>query len=359
MKAVFRVDGNSGIGLGHMSRCLSLAEQLKIREVDCTFISRALPRAVSARILQSGFRLALVSDEEPHGPDSSHSRHPIDAEQDAISTIASMSGPTDWLVVDSYAIDHVWEALLRPHTRWIMAIDDLADRSHNCDIIVDHNVPDSTNNPYADLTPRNCLPLIGPRYALLPAVFGHARGRLQGSLEDRSGILIFFGGGDDHGLTELALTAMTTGPLSRARVTVVVGGSNPDARKLFRMARQRPMTTALGTLPHLADLMSTSALAIGAGGVTSLERICLGLPSLVTTIAVNQIRSTQRLASLGLLRYLGHWPVIDPASIAESTEALLEDAHWRHRSNALGMELVDGRGASRVAQEMIDFSHRS
>jgi len=361
MKAVFRVDGTSKIGLGHVSRCLNLAEELKFRGVRCTFIARALPRVLSARILQLGFQIANVNPAGSTNRDlfESADLHPIDAEQDAAATITRMSGTTDWLIVDNYELDHVWEDILRPHTRWILAIDDLADRRHNCDVIIDQNFRDDADNPYAELTPQTCLQLIGPRYALLPSPFGRTRKNMRSTLESRSGALIFFGGGADQGLTEIALTAMASGSLAKTHATVVIGGSNPESHRLFRMARLRPRTVAVGAIPHLADLMSTAAVGIGAGGVTSLERLCLGLPSVVTTIAENQIRTTERQAGLGLLRYLGHWTAVDSAMIAESTESILQDTHWRQTSSARAMSLVDGGGASRVAREMLTFFNRA
>lgn len=360
MKAVFRVDGTSKIGFGHVSRCLSLAEELKVRGVGCTFVCRELPKPLSARIVQSGFRLATVNDKDSPTRDALNlcapgTPEPLDAEHDADHTIRRLIGTTDWLIVDNYELDHTWEELLRPHTRWILAIDDLADRRHNCDIVLDHNPRDDAHGPYTELTPANCLQLLGPRYALLPAAVGRARSRMESKPGFRSGVFIFFGGGADHGLTEIALAAMTMGSLAKAPATVVIGGSNPESEKLFRLARLRPRTVALGSIPHLADLMSLAAVGIGAGGVTSLERLCLGLPSVVTTLADNQIRSTESLARMGLLRYQGHWPMADSTKLAESTEALVQDNEWRQASRAAGMELVDGRGASRVAQAMLNF----
>jgi UDP-2,4-diacetamido-2,4,6-trideoxy-beta-L-altropyranose hydrolase len=202
--------------------------------------------------------------------------------------VLQANAPWDWLIVDHYSLDYRWESAMRKVVGKIMAIDDLADRKHDCDLLLDQNYFQETDIRYKDLLPERCDRLLGPKYAMLRPEFREARNfcRMRGNGVAR--VLVYFGGNDPDNLTGMALSALNSPELKHLLVDVVIGTSNSHQGKLETLADQR-----VGTRLHIqpecfTELMIRADLCIGAGGTTTWERLCLGLPSLVVTVAENQ-----------------------------------------------------------------------
>src|SRR5690606_12034475 len=108
----------------------------------------------------------------------------------------------DWLVADHYALDAKCELALINVVGRIMVIDDLANRPHECVLLLDQNLG-RLESDYDDLLPENCQRLIGPHYALLRPEFAELR---ELSLKRRQPpklkrILVFLGGVDRTNVT--------------------------------------------------------------------------------------------------------------------------------------------------------------
>ena len=136
----FRVDSSTQIASGHLMRCLTLAEKLNCKE-KIIFISRDLPGNISNLILKKGFKLTLLNNEDLDVSLKGYEKWlTVRQEQDAKETIEAIKNLNlELLIVDSYAIDVKWEKMLRPSVKKIMVIDDLANRKHDCDILLDQN----------------------------------------------------------------------------------------------------------------------------------------------------------------------------------------------------------------------------
>jgi UDP-2,4-diacetamido-2,4,6-trideoxy-beta-L-altropyranose hydrolase len=163
----FRVDANSQIGTGHFMRCLTLAVALKQCGAQIRFVSRDLPTYLRDMFVARDLDLVSLSSAEKEKPtrDLAHS-HWLGASQaqDAKATIQALSDNSwDWLIVDHYALDVRWESTLRKSTKQIMVIDDLADRQHNCDVLLDQNLYRDMQTRYSDKVPAHCRLLLGPR----------------------------------------------------------------------------------------------------------------------------------------------------------------------------------------------------
>jgi UDP-2,4-diacetamido-2,4,6-trideoxy-beta-L-altropyranose hydrolase len=356
LNAAFRVDASAAMGVGHLSRCLCLAEALRARGCDSRFISREHEGHGLAQIERAGMRLSVLAAPlalKAGGAEDYAAWLGVTQDQDAAQSVKALGGERPaWLVVDHYGLDAGWERLLCPHTERLMAIDDLANRTHDCDLLLDQNISASMDERYTGIVPADCRLLLGPRYALLGA--DYARHRLHERRRDTGveTVFVFFGGSDPDNLTGAALAALELPALRHLKVDIVVGANNAHRLELQTRAAARPGTAVYGPRPHLADLMSRADLAIGAAGTTTWERMCVGLPSLVVSIAENQRRGAEAMAADGLIQYLGEAREVGSTELAGAIEGALAGKQALAEQSLRGRLLVDGLGALRAAECM-------
>lgn len=333
-----RVDASLQVGAGHLMRCLSLADALGEKGGQVRFICRRLPSAYASMIRKLGHELI-----ELEGPEAAESSGAIHALSDR---------SWNWLVVDHYALDARWETELRACAARILAIDDLADRSHDCDALLDQNVLDARDKRYDGKVPQSCRLLLGPGYALLRSQFGRLR---ESALVKRGPvlrILILMGGMDAGNQTEKAIRAVARTSRQSLEVDVVVGADHPALARI-RTACERHGYRCHVQVADVASLMARADLAIGGCGTTSWERCCLGLPSICLTLAANQRRIAEGLAARGAIVHLGNAADVDDVAIADALLAISSDAQRLAAMSAAAHELVDGKGARRVCDFMI------
>jgi UDP-2,4-diacetamido-2,4,6-trideoxy-beta-L-altropyranose hydrolase len=296
MEIAFRTDASLQIGTGHVMRCLTLAQAMRERGAQSTFICRPHAGHLIDFIKQQGHRTIKL---EPGVNDiytscaSNHSswlgtEWENDAEQ---SRKVLGDRVVDWLVVDHYAIDQRWELALRPSTKRIFAIDDLADRHHDCDLLLDQSLGRYAQD-YDGLLSHNARTLIGPTYALIRHEFSQwreysLRRRVQPRLKN---LLITMGGVDQTNATGQVLTALKQCELpADLSITVVMGQTAPWISDVQNQAAVMPRPTkVLVNINYMAQLMADSDLCIGAAGSTAWERCCLGLPTIQLVLAANQ-----------------------------------------------------------------------
>lgn len=318
MHFVFRTDASLQIGTGHVMRCLTLADVLHERGARSTFICRPHAGNLLDLIQQRGHTAkALASADDaftaPAGPCHHAQWLGTDWASDAEQTKRALGNQVvDWLVVDHYSLDRRWEQTMRTKTRSIMVIDDLADRPHTCDFLLDQTFGRQAKD-YVPLVPDGCELLCGAQYALLRPEFVALREyslkrRAQPVLKE---LLINMGGVDKDNVTGNVLLALKSCALPEdCRLTVVMGQTAPWLKNVqdLSCSMQRPTRVLVG-VDNIAQLMADSDLAIGAAGGTSWERCCLGLPSIVLVIADNQLEVAKGLehagAALVCLSYQG------------------------------------------------------
>lgn len=361
---VFRTDASLQIGTGHIMRCLTLADALAEAGADCQFICRAHSGNLADLIYQRGYRVHLlpfdanwVGSEQPTLAHAAWlgSDWKTDAEQSKRILSETIC---NWLIVDHYALDQKWELALKPCCRQLMAIDDLADRPHACDLLLDQNwhgyhAPDRYDTLVAPSTTR----LLGPDYALLKPEYG----RLRSLISSRDGrvrrILVFMGGSDPSNQTAKALQALMTKDLSSLSVDVVIGTNHPDPIGIAALAGLRPATTVHQNLPNLADLMAYADLMISGGGSTTWERMCLGLPCLVISIAENQTPIQKQLAESGFSRFLGEMAQVKMDEITDAVRwAISHPSELAQQSKAC-QTMVSGSGAAIVANFLKKYTY--
>lgn len=312
MQVAFRADASLQIGIGHVMRCLTLADALRERGASCTFVCRPHQGHLLALIEQRGHQaLALPQLQESAQPNHNGIAHAhwlgtcwtTDA-QDTQQALSAHTGgqPVDWLVVDHYALDACWEEALCPQAKRIMVIDDLADRPHTCDFLLDQTFGRQAAD-YMPFVTDGCTLLCGSQYALLRPEFAALR---KYSLKRRKKpvlkeLLINMGGVDKDNFTGSVLRSLQNCLLPEdCRLTVVMGQTAPWLKDVQDLASyiQRPTRILVG-VDNMAQLMADSDLAIGAAGATSWERCCLGLPSIMLVVAENQLEVAKGLEEAG------------------------------------------------------------
>lgn len=330
----FRVDASTRIGTGHVMRCLTLANELRKHGVATHFICRAHAGHMAEKIISEAHEVTLL----PVMPESTSctgtgepSRYAswlgADWIKDAEDTVRSVAGfSPSWLVVDHYAIDARWECSVKATTgARIMAIDGLADRKHDCDLLLDQTYSPEGERRWAGLVPASCKLFVGPKFALLRPEFVEAR-RILRAREGRVGrIFIAFGGIDEPNATSVALEAIFELGYPDVVVDVVIGRSNPHLAQLQAMCQPLQNVNLHVQPDNVAELMRDADLAISAGGTLLLEQCYLHLPSVIVTIADNQVRAAQALHRIGAVMYLGGFSTIEKESIKQSVSQLIND----------------------------------
>ena len=327
-----RVDSSEQIGSGHLMRCLTLAERMREKGKKVHFICRALPGNLAALVKQREFSLHLLPYE---GEDTSLTGYAawlaVPMEVDAAETreVLQRIAPVECLVVDHYGLDCGWEQQIRPFVQKIFVIDDLANRRHDCDILLDQNFYRDMEKRYVGLVPPHCRLLLGPRHALLRREFYEARKTLRRRDGHLRRILVFYGGSDLTRETEKAIHALIRLALPSVDVDVIVGGSNSRQSDISELCSQYDFLHYYLQVDNIAEFMAKADLCLGAGGTTTWERCFLGLPAIVTAIAENQFEICRDCAEAGLIYYLGKWDEVSEADIAESVKVFSQPEKLR------------------------------
>jgi UDP-2,4-diacetamido-2,4,6-trideoxy-beta-L-altropyranose hydrolase len=361
MRVFFRVDASSEIGSGHVIRCLTLAKELGSRGAECVFIMRQHFGHMLSRISSEGFKtMSLPLANEPCRTNAQSTESPYElwlgsCWQDDANQVKACIGETecDLLIVDHYGIDFRWETMLRSNCKQLFVIDDLANRSHNCDLLLDQNLVGGSTDRYRTQVSDNCTMLLGPYYALLQQEYVTARQSLSRKKTFRN-VLVYFGAVDSNNLTGQVISAFLLLDKSDLRLKVVTSSLNPSLDMIKKQVYKHPRISLFTELSSLAPLMLEADIAVGASGATSWERCCMGLPSLVVSLAENQVEIAKELDRIGLARWLGSK---EDMSMEVFKAALLEalsmnDTAVAAWSNSC-LQVVDGFGTARVADVLM------
>lgn len=361
MKAVFRVDSSNFIGFGHLIRCLTLANVLRQRGVECSFVCRDHAGNIASKISDSGFKLFLLA--LPNATATSTGSElkydswlgcswQIDA--DETNEILRAIQP-EWLIVDHYSIDVKWEEALAKNYKNLMVIDDIANRDHSCDILLDQNLFLDMKRRYDGRVAAQCIQLLGPKYALLQPEYSQLREKAIVRSSSIKNLLIFFGGSDQSNLTELAFLAAHSFGSEFSSINVVMPSTSPFYSQVKKLIKPIKKATLYSDLPSLAPLMLEADISIGAGGATNWERFCLGLPSLVITLAENQKPVNQDLHQLGLIQLIGDAETVEIKQVSSAIKSVLSGGNISEWSSHC-MRECSGNGATLIADAILTSS---
>ena len=358
MEIVFRTDASLQIGSGHVMRCLTLADALRDRGEQCHFICREHYGNLIDEIRQRGYRVDCIAvaeqQRQQHGYDYTNwlgSTWQVDAQE---SVAFLKSHQADWLVVDHYALDQRWESTLKSHYKKLMVIDDLADREHLCDLLLDQNLGRQQQD-YKNLVPAQCQLYTGPNYSLLRPEFAALR---PYSLQRRQNqntldkLLITLGGIDKDNITAQVLHVLKACDLPRGCcITVVMGLNAPWLQNVNVIAAQMPWPTeVVVNVKDMAQRMGDCDLAISAAGGTALELCCMGVPTLMIVLAENQqsgARALQASNTARLILSLSNIKTELPLFVQE-----LRVADYQIRLSRAASSVTDGQGVNKVIKAM-------
>ncbi len=339
MRVAIRADGSQSIGFGHIMRCAALAEALSARGTEVHFLVREIDDVLLDRLSDAGYIVHVLPGKKLDSTES-------------VDILAN--GDWSWMVVDHYGLSADWEKDVAFVGVKVLVIDDVADRPHVCDILLDQNLYPDPAARYESLAPEGCRMLLGPRYALLRREFAEARSGVHPRRGEIKRMLVCMGGADNLKVTEAALEALDSRVREGLEVDVVIG--TDESRRQMLAERFVGLTRLVihdgdADLPHL---MASADLAIGAGGVMTWERCCMGLPALIVSVAQNQVEIAENVAAAGAAVYLGRAEEVDAETISAALEELEKGPESLARMSVSAMDLVDGLGAERVAKVMSD-----
>lgn len=336
MRVAFRADGGRSIGSGHLMRCLALAQALRERAVEVDFICAAHAGFAQELITDAGFPLHRLPVAE-------------EGEDAKLSADICLAIKPDWLVLDHYGLGQKWEHELHRVVPRIMVIEDVADRVHEADLLLDQNLREDADIRYRQLIPDSCIRLFGPQYALLRPQFAEARGRCGVRNATFPHILLFMGGGDARNVTLGMLKIMGDCRLPFTLEAIVGGGHPaPESVEKFCLAHGWAFHRQVD---DMAERMAGADLAIGAGGVASWERCAVGLPALLVVLSDNQEENAAMLHQRGAAISLGWWESLVPADVCQVLGELNGDRLAAMSQSSF--DITDGQGAGRVAEVML------
>lgn len=358
----FRADASVEIGSGHVMRCLTLADALAEAGARCHFICRDLPGQMVDYISTRGHAVTLLpaptADQTerflsapPVPPHAAWAGVPLDDDIAQSRAVLAKLVPGR-VVVDHYALDARWETQAPPRGTPVMVIDDLADRQHLSDILLDQNLGRQAED-YRGLVPPHCKLLIGPHYALLRPEFARLREtalarRQTGKIQN---LLITLGGTDKDNATGAVLEAMSGIALpDNLKITVVMGKNAPKLDAVYAQAEtmSRP-TRILCGVSNMAELMTEADLCIGAAGSTSWERCALGLPTLLLVLADNQREAAKALSEIGVCVVIEFDDRPQLTASIEKFIAKLMRPEMHSYIVAQSSQIADGLGTNKVA----------
>lgn len=383
---IFRADSGHALGTGHLMRDLNFATELKQRSSQSSkiiFLTKAHP----GNIIQSlqnrqnqpvDHWLILPTNpvREPIQNDSSTwlgdlARDDWEKCQKALNPILEETLQI-YLIIDHYGIDQEWETLanqaIKPSK--ICVLDDMPNRKHFCHLLSDQTYRPFGHNPYQE---KRLLSdkiqsefALGPSYCLLNPVFHQFKTKNRTHKKKPLTINISFGGVDHHQLTYLTIRAIIDHLAKlqeQINYQILLGKLYPDREKLEKLI-QRSQNTNNNPItnfqiyqnldyPELIKLLTDADLAIGAGGVSLYERCCLGIPSIIFTLADNQIDNATNLSIAQAVTYLGSYQDFRPKKLTDSILSYLENDYQLLKIQQESChQIIDGLGCQRLAKKL-------
>ena len=337
-----RVDSSTKIGYGHFMRCMALADTLQ-KNFEINFITRSLEGSLISDIQKKGFGIfQFYSNSEK-----------INEKNDAqktISLIKKHGGKKNILIIDNYQLSKKWETYVKPFVHKLIVIDDLPNRSHKCDLLIDQNLHTKVNGLYKGLIPSNCIKLIGPKFSMIRKEFRMMRKSVKPRTFPIKKILVSFGGSDTKNQTSVALNSIKK-MNGKINVDVVVGKANKCKKTLKIFCNKNKHLTYYEQIDNIADLMLSSDLSIGSSGSTTWERCCLGLPAIVSISSNDQRDIANSLSRKKCIINLGDVKKLKESSYINVITNLKKNDLRNMSKNS--MSLVDGNGTQRIFKHIL------
>lgn len=342
MVIAFRVDQSPTIGSGHFNRCLNLAKILKKKKVKIKFICRNnfLSKKIKKKLKNYKIQINFLK-----GKNTSN----FFFKEDAIQTIKILKkNKIDWLVVDHYELDYKWESLVKRYAKKILVIDDLANRKHKCDLLLDQNYVHNYTNRYNNILKKDCVKLLGPRYSLLDSSFLEKNRKVKKNRNVKN-IFVFFSGSYLEKIENIFLNILNSKEFRKFKIDFVVANKN-RIKNTFIKSKINKNLKIYQPFISMANLMKKADLAIGGGGTNTWERMFLGIPSLVLCLASNQKKVCDYLSEKKIIIYLGNTYSINKKKIKLAIIKAIKNIQLLRNKSLKWRYIIDGMGAYRVSE---------
>jgi UDP-2,4-diacetamido-2,4,6-trideoxy-beta-L-altropyranose hydrolase len=334
-----RADASVGGGIGHITRSMALADAWK--DVGGKPILLSYGPSAALEALTTGVDFRWLGPQRPSLSD----------DVDRFLELAHEVG-ANAVALDSYDLDRTWELKVRENGLPLLSMDDLASRAHHCNILLDTSIRPEDADRYRDLVANEAVLLLGPEYILLRRSFRMTRFEPRTERPVQR-ILVSFGGTDPLDYTNATLDAIALMEVPDLKVDVVTSSANPGVTDLRARATALPRMSLHLDTREMASLMATADLAVGAGGGSAWERCHAGLPSLLLLAASNQKGVATHLAAENVVRIVNGGRDGLVARLVNALRAALTDGQWRASASRRGMRMVDGLGAERVVDQLL------
>ena len=331
---VIRADASSQIGIGHVMRCLAIAQAWLECGGAVSFVSSQLPASLRERIRAEGAEVVQISCD----PGS---------DRDAQQVVALARGrKAEWVVVDGYEFGLDYQTQLRNSGLNLLFLDDYGHANGYCaDLVLNYNAY-AREDGYR-LSPDTRL-LVGPRYALLRKEFSGWRGWKREIPRTGNKVLVTLGGSDADHVARAVIQGLSLAKVEGLEAKLVLGGDS-------RRSELESLLSAIpgkGSLTYNADnmpqFMAWADVAIASAGSTVWELCFMGLPALLIDLVPHQRLVAETLEQLGIAQHVMSSNDFSPEAIAKTLESVLQSVERRISMSQHGRELVDGRGAERV-----------
>lgn len=337
---LIRADGDSQIGIGHVMRCLALAQAWQETGGSAGVALAKVTPGLETRLRSEGLNLHYLTCLPGSGEDA----------QQTIE-LARQTGAA-WVVIDGYHFDVDYQQALKQANLRLLVVDDYGHAGHYyADLVLNQNIYAeaslySRRESYTHL-------LLGTRYALLRREFWPWQGWRREISPVACKVLVTLGGADPNNVTLKIIRALSQCRMDGLEAVVVVGNSNPHGEALQAAVEQSKRAIHLQrNVTDMPQLMTWADVAISSGGNTSWELAFAGLPSLVLVLADNQRKVAEGLDAAGIVINLGDPAALSPANLANALTELANSFERRTTLACRGRELMKGWSHTRVVQQM-------
>ena len=333
LRLLIRADASPTIGTGHIMRCLALAHAVKINGGSVCFFAAEMPDFLKEKIIHDGCEYQSLTT-TAYGPD------------DAQETLThAYTFGAQWIILDGYAFDRTYRKALQGKGIPLLALQDSPAEYGDAEIILNQNIGAEAS---AGSQPSTTQLLAGPRFALLREEFAKQRtNKVFGKSAEN--ILVTLGGADPSNMTGKIIEALAA--MHMQRVTVVIGGAHPE-RVALENAAKRAGFTCISNATNMPQLIMEADIALAAGGTTTYELACMGVPMILVVLAENQRSVANEWENAGAAINLGWHADVTPEVIQQAVQSLREHPEKRLMMSQKSQSLVDGYGALRVCQKL-------
>jgi UDP-2,4-diacetamido-2,4,6-trideoxy-beta-L-altropyranose hydrolase len=331
-------------------RCLTLAKALQQSNWQVQFACRAHPGHLIQWLREQNFDVITLQQPSDTQATGYAAWLGVTEQQDAVELSEQLEAPVDLLVIDHYGLSKTFEQAMAGFYRKLLVIDDLADRAHQCDYLLDQNLYPQLRSRYDKLVNKEAQLWLGPSYVLLRPEFAQFQRAVD---TNKLQFLVFYGGTDELNLTSKTIKALQHLQKTDFYADIVIGLANPHKTELEKLCAEDARFSLFIQTPHMAELMSKASLMIGAGGSTHWERCALALPALVVTLAENQVASTLSLVEAGVCGYLGQGQDLTVAQLTSAVQQLLDNPQQLQQMSDKARQLVpQGGGCAAIVERL-------